>query len=228
MGPSNIVCRENISGTHREELSQKLRKITGWPGLEIDRTGVLRLGAKAPVDGSRKARALLSRAVRGATVVVLEDASRNPEVAFMRVVPGMWKIARNDNASAFVVQIDFTDFDQVMGDEPAVEAFDVGWGLLHELDHVVNNSLDAVGLGKTGECEARINQMRRECNLPQRMDYFYTFSPLTRDTTFSTKLVRLAFEHSQTGKTKKRRYWVVWDASLVGGLVQQKQIAGLR
>jgi hypothetical protein len=70
--------------------------------------------------------------------------------------------------------------------------------------------------------------MRRECDLPERIDYFYTFSPLTRETTFNTRLVRLAFEQPVTGSTKKRRYWVVWDASLVGGLNSEKQVALLR
>lgn len=224
---SNVVCREQIAYERREELAGKLKKISGWPDLGFDQAGILRQGVKEPVGGSPRARELLAQVILGTNAVVLEDASRRFDVVFMRVVPGKWKTVSNDNSPAFVVQIDFADFDQVMGDEPALEAFDVGWGLLHELDHIVNDSPDATSLGETGECEARINQMRRECNLPRRTDYFYTFSPLTRDTAFTTRLVRLAFEQEGTPTTRKRRYWVVWDANLVGGL-DQKQVAVLR
>jgi hypothetical protein len=70
--------------------------------------------------------------------------------------------------------------------------------------------------------------MRRECNLPQRIDYFYTFSPLTQNSSFATKLMRLAFEQTQTGSQKKTRYWVIWDANVIGGLDQQKELAVLR
>lgn len=42
-----------------------------------------------------------------------------------------------------------------------------------------------------------------------------------------TRLVRLAFEQQQTPASKKKRYWLVWDAELVGGL-EPNQIAALR
>jgi hypothetical protein len=79
---------------------------------------------------------------------------------------------------------------------------------------------------KPAECEQRINEMRVECDLPQRTEYFYSFSPLTRDSTFTTRLVRLAFEEARPDG-KKRRYWIVWNASLVGGL-DRKELAELR
>lgn len=126
----------------------------------------------------------------------------------------------------FVVQIDFADFDHVVGDERALAAFNVGWGLLHELDHVVNDSADATSVGEAGACEAHINQMRRECNLPERADYFSTLSPLATDTSFMTRLVRLAFEEQASANNKKKRYWLIWDARVVGGL-EQNQIAAL-
>lgn len=225
---SRVVCRHDISRARRNELAAKLRKITGLSGLELDRNGALRLGTQEPVGGSRKARELLSRVVVGPNAVVLEGASRNSNVAFMRVVPGAWKTASSRRPPAFVIQIDFADFDYVMGDGPALAAFDMGWGLLHELDHIANDSLDPEALGETGECEARINEMRIECGLPQRTDYFYSFSPLTQDTTFTTRLVRLAFDQSPLGVAKKKRYWIVWDANLVGGIDSQKQVAVLR
>ena len=101
----------------------------------------------------------------------------------------------------------------------------MGWGLLHELDHIVNDSQDATNLNEAGECEEHVNQMRRECNLPQRADYFFTPSPLSADSDFKTRLVRLAFDQEQAPTNKKKRYWVIWDADLVGGLDELKLTA---
>ena len=224
---SNVVCREDLSPAHREQLAAKLRKITGFPDLKFDNDGILLQGSKAPIGGSASARELIANSIYGRNVVVIEDASNRSDVAFCRVIPGRWKKNAAGSPPVFVVQIDFADFDQVVGDERALEAFNVGWGLLHELDHIVNDSPDATSLGETGECEAHINQMRRECNLPQRADYFSTLLPLTADSAFMTRFVRLAFEQQQPSTNKKKRYWVIWDANVVGGL-EPNQIAALR
>jgi hypothetical protein len=224
---SNVVCRNDFAVERREELAGKLRKITGWSNLKFDLAGALRLGTN-PVGGSKQARELLSRVVMGSAAVVIEDASKRADVAFCQVIPGKWKANVDDTRRAFVVQIDFADFENVIGDRRAQEAFDVGWALLHELDHVVNNSLDATGLGKTGECEAHINEMRRECGLPQRAEYFHTYSSLTANSAFITRFVQLAFEQEDAARGKKKRYLLVWDATLVGGIAADNKIAVLR
>jgi hypothetical protein len=225
---SNVVCREDLSETHRDQLAKRLRRITGWPELKFDRSGFLRRGNAEPVGGSQTARDLVTKAIYGTHVVVLEDAGKQADVAFCRVLPGKWKNHSLSNLPAHVVQIDFADFEQVLGDERALDAFNVGWGLLHEFDHIINDSPDAISLSETGECEAHINQMRRECDLPERVNYFYTLLPLSADTAFATRLVRLAFDQVQPSANKKKRYWVLWDANVVGGLDVQKQVASLR
>jgi len=225
---SNVICREEISRAHREELAGKLRRISGWSELGFDRSGALRRGNAPAVGGSSSARDLLEKAIYGRNVVVLEDASKRSDVAFYRLIPAKWKNNSLNSSPAYVVQIDFADFEQVLGDARALEAFNAGWGLLHEFDHIINDSPDAISPGETGECEAHINQMRRECNLPERADYFYTPLPLSTQTTFSTKLVRLAFEQDQPTENKKRRYWIVWDAKIVGGPEIHRQIAASR
>lgn len=224
---NHVVIHEDVSPAHREELATKLRRITGFPDLKFDGDGLLREGSMAPLGGSESARELVANAIAGRNVVVLEDASNRSEVAFCRVIPGKWKKNAAGSPPVFVIQIDFADFDQVVGDEPALGAFNVGWGLLHELDHIVNDSPDGMALGETGECEAHINQMRRECNLPQRADYFSTLLPLTADSDFSTRFVRIAFEQQQPQTNKKKRYWVIWDANVVGGL-EPNQVAAMR
>ncbi len=225
---SNVVCRKNLSQANRDKLASKLRRITGWSDLRFDRSGALQRGNAEPAGGSRGARDLIEKAIFGRDVVVLEDASKRADVAFCRLIPARWANDSLKNPPAHVVQIDFADFEQVLGDERALQAFNVGWGLLHEFDHIVNDSPDALSLGETGECEAHINQMRRECNLPERADYFYTPLPLSTDTLFMTRLVRLAFDQELPTAIKKKRYWILWDANVVGGPEIQRQIAALR
>ena len=222
---SNVVTRENISLADREQLAAQLRKITGLTSLKFDENGILREGDSKSTIGSEEARKLLRNSIHGRNVVVLENASNRSDVAFCRVIPGTWKRSAA-GPPAFVVQIDFADFKRLVGDERALAAFNAGWGLLHELDHIANDSLDTTSLGETGECEAHINQMRRECGLPERVDYFYTTAPFANGSTFMTRLVRLGFEEPASDK-KKKRYWVVWDANLIGGL-DGNQIATLR
>lgn len=224
---SNVVCRSDLAVERREELAGKLRKITGWSNLKFDLSGALRLGTN-PVGGSQTARELLSRVVMGRAAVVVEDASKRADVAFGQVLPGKWKSNPQDTRRAFVVQIDFADFENVIGDAPALEAFDAGWALLHEFDHVVHNSLDANCLGEAGECEAHINKMRRECGLAQRAEYFHTYSPLTMNSPFMSRLVQLPFEKEETPSGRKRRYLLVWDANLIGGITEDKKIAVLQ
>jgi hypothetical protein len=224
---NSIICREGVPAARRDELATKLRTITGWPGLKFNEDGVLQAGIDNPVGGSKTARELITKALTGDQVLILEDASNRADVVFSRVVPARWK-TNASNRPAFVVLIDFADFDHLMGDRQALDAFDVGWGVLHEIDHAVNDSIDAGEPGHTGECEDHLNQMRRECNLPQRTDYFFSFFPHQETSEFPTRLVRLAFTHGDNNSKKHHRYWLIWDATLVGGLDGTKQIASLR
>jgi hypothetical protein len=224
---SNVVCRDDISSTRRAELAISLRRITGWSDLKFDPDGALRLGTKEPAGGSTSARTLLQNAVSGTPVLVLEDASKRSDVVFCRVIPGRWKDRSTSKPPVYVVLIDFADFEQLMGDQLARTAFNVGWGVLHELDHVINDSSDSASHVGPGECEGHINRMRRECNLPQRADYFFTFFP-NANGAFVTRYVRLAFDQEEAAINTKKRYWLIWDAELVGGLDDQKQTASLR
>ena len=223
----NIICRGEVPAAARDDLANRLRIITGWPSLGFDDQGSLRVGADAPVVGSTTARDLISKALSGDKILILEDASNRSDVVFSRVVPGRLKNNAVANLSVFVVLIDFADFDRLMGDRPARAAFNVGWGVLHEIDHVVNDSVDSESLGRAGDCEDHINQMRRECHLPERSNYFFTFFPHAEASNFKTKFVRLAFDQ-EDGANKHRRYWLIWDATQVGGLPESKQIAALR
>ena len=212
----NVVARKNISQTNREELALRLRTITGWNDLAFNADGALKMGHAGPKEGSRSARDLLNRAFSGNRVILLEDASSRKDVVFCRVVQGVLDNSLNDSSEVYVVLIDFADFDQVSGDKPARAAFDVGWAVLHEIDHVVEGSQDPLE-NVAGDCESHINQMRRELGVPTRNSYFYSFLPLKNDVNLISRFVRLGFESDAT-PSKKKRYWLIWDAAVVGGL----------
>lgn len=219
---SAVVIKPEVSRSHREELIKRLRVITGWNNLNFDDNGSLRLGETQTSGGSESARLLLKEAIAGPNVIVLEDASSRTDVAFCRVVRGRWIRDEPNKPPAFVVLIDFTDFKQLSGDAEARAAFDAGWGLLHELDHVVKDSEDARDAKAVGECEDHINQMRLEIGLPVRVDYFFSRAYLKADSNFNARYVRLSFER------EAKRYWLVWDATTVGGLYGDSQRALVR
>ena len=178
--------------------------------------------------GSESARALLSQALNGPNFIIIEDASSRSDVGFARVVRGRWLRGDSTNPPAFVVLIDFTDFRRLSGDAEARAAFDVGWGLLHEIDHVVRDSEDAEDQTAIGECEDHINRMRLEVGLPIRVDYFFSRAYLKADANFSARYVRLSFERRDELSLQTKRYWLVWDATTVGGLLGDGQRALVR
>ena len=217
------MLRQEVSRPHRDELVASLRVITGWTNLNFDTNGALRFDDDQLRGGSKGARILLSQAIEGTTFIVLEDASSRSDVAFCRVVRGRWIRGESSRPPVYVVLVDFTDFHRLTGDAEARAAFDVGWGLIHEIDHVVRDSEDATTTSKTtGECEDHINQMRVELGLPIRVDYFFSPAYLKADANFNSKYVRLSFAR------QTKRYWLVWDSTTVGGLLADNQRAMVR
>ena len=214
---NSVVCRPELSPARRQELAAQLREITGWRELSFDQNGVMRPGS-VQVGGSVTAREMLRAASSGPRLVILEDASERADIVFCRVVEGRWVKQPEAKPPVSIVLIDFKDFSHVVGDRDAMATFNIGWGVLHEISHVIHDSLDADRAGEVGQCEQLINRMRRECNLAERAEYFFTFYPGMERSEFKTRYVRLAFEQQQPVSGKKRRLWLMWDATLVGGL----------
>lgn len=215
-----IICREEVSSARRELLAAKLSAITGL-AVEFDASGALHATPSQPRGGSQTARNLLFKALDGRRVLILEDASDRQDVVFSQVVPAALKHHAAALPETFVVLIDFADFAHVLGDDAALKAFDVGWAFLHELDHVVNDLSDSTSPAETGECETHVNVMRRELDLPIRADYFYALFPNSERSEFRTRFVRLAFDQIDATTKKRHRYWVMWDATVVGGIASQ-------
>jgi hypothetical protein len=218
----NIVVRQHVSQTDREELAQRLRTITGWSSLSFNSDGALSISDSSARGGSKSARDLLSKTFSGKRVILFEDASSRKDVVFCRVVLG--KLDRVPSAEVHVVLIDFADFRQVTGDKQARAAFDVGWAVLHEIDHVVEDSEDPQD-NVPGDCEAHINRMRRELGLPVRNSYFFSYLPVKNQGNVISRFVRLGFVDETAPASKKKRYWLLWDAALVGGVVSDAESA---
>ena len=222
-----VLVREDVPLHHRTELLKRLETITGWVRLRFESNGALVGNNQQLAGGSKSARNLLTKALTGDALIVLEDASSRSDVAFCRVVPGRLTNHSILKARVFVILIDFDDFRQVTGDSQARAAFDVGWGFLHELHHVVNDSEDPQSVNEPGDCEGAINRMRSELDLPLRTSYFYSPFPVKTNPDFNSRLVRLAFEKQDATTNRTRRFWLVWDATTVGGF-DHNQTAALR
>ena len=223
-GTDNFIIRQNVSNSNREELARRLQTITGWTDLTFDASGALNIGNIAARGGSTSARELLLKTMSGSRVILIEDASSRKDVVFCRVVSG--RLDRDPSLEVYVVLVDFEDFQQVTGDKPARAAFDVGWAVLHEVDHVLQNSEDPKEGDVPGDCEGHINRMRRELGLPVRNSYFFSFLPIKNDANLIGRFVRLGFEQEDHGSSKTKRYWLIWDAVLVGGLPEVSELTG--
>ncbi len=213
-----LVVRDNVSRAQREELANRLRKITGWTTLTFDNDGKFETNLQEITGGSKIARELLNNAFAGHRTILFEDASSRKDVVFCRVISGKLLPELLPDEDVHVIQIDFADFRQVIGDKEALAAFDVGWAVLHEIDHVISDSEDPAPDEGAGDCEGHVNEMRRELGLPVRNNYFFNYVPVKNDSNLISRFVRLGFEHEGDSATKKRRYWLLWDAAVVGGL----------
>ena len=58
--------------------------------------------------------------------------------------------------------------------------------------------------------------------------YFFSRAYLKADANFSSRYVRLSFERRDELSLQTKRYWLVWDAATVGGLLGDGQRALVR
>jgi hypothetical protein len=115
---------------------------------------------------------LLRTAVESNEVFEVESIEGSDLIAFGAFLSAQF--ANNERgAVAFNrIQLDFQDFNELRGDAALLEAFDPGFVFLHELAHGVWELPDE-GKSGLGECEAFINQIRRQLGLPERVRYHY-------------------------------------------------------
>jgi len=202
-------------------LLESLRQKSGFRDMHFDNEGFLQLGDRANIaGGSTAARKLLIAAVDRAKAIDLENHNRTSQIAFARLAMSVSYSSRatGERIEVSPIQIDFSDFAYLRGDKKVIEAFDVGFVVLHELGHAALGLRDALINGQEpGECEEFINQIRRDLGVPERQHYVAQ-TQLRR--IFPTKTpshqAELLFATSSGYKNKSQLLSLSWDAGQVG------------
>jgi hypothetical protein len=225
----------NSSGSRRlnekqlQQVQESLRRKSGFMELGFDEQGALTLGNRQRAQGgSATARALLIAAVDSANLYELESHERSPEVAFAQLYESADRLSgeTGKRTTVYQAQLDFADFDQLDGAREAKASFDIGIALLHELVHGVLKLKDPQGADQIGECDAHVNQMRRELQLPERL-YYHPGISVTRTTGRNTVCARLVFVERATANAQpSAKYSLSWLASQVAP--NARNIAGLQ
>lgn len=202
-------------------IAQSLRAHTGWQSLVFDDDGFLACPDPQTISGgSAAARKLLGEALWGDAAYDLESHPRSQNVKFARLAGGTDFTSQNKalRISMYPIQIDLADFRLLTGQRTALKAFDPGIAVLHELAHGVWGLRDAQSeADEPGECENYVNLIRRELHLPERQSYEANTRRLVN---FSGLMAELLFIRltETNGKLKRERFFLRWDAALVGGL----------
>lgn len=210
-GIRNSSGWQRLSEKQLQQVRENLSRKSGFAELGFDRQGALTLGNRQRVDGgSATARALLTAAADSQNLYELENHDHSDDVAFARIHESA---DRQIDASAkrttiFLVQIDFADFNKLSGDREAKASFDLGIALLHELTHGVLKLQDPQDTNEIGECDAHVNQMRRELQLPERLYYQPGISVVQVADGRRIVTARLGFVERKAGQVVK--YQLSW------------------
>jgi hypothetical protein len=218
-GMRNSPDSKRLNDKELLAVIKSLREKTGFSELGFDENGFLNLSDPNDfVGGSATARALIKLTAEARIAIDLESYNHSSAVAFARLSKPTIYQSRVTGASidVYPIQIDFSDFSKLRGDKKVLEAFDVGFVIMHELGHAVLGLRDAQDEAEgPGECEEYINRIRRELNLPERQTYYAR----TRKSNFTTaqrpiEQAELVFAHSDDGKPRK--FSLLWEAAMVG------------
>ena len=197
----------------RESLSQK----SGFMELRFDHQGALTLGNRQRIaGGSATARALLIAAVDSENLYELESHERSADVAFARIHESADRFIgeTGKRMTIFQVKIDFDDFNQLGGDREAKASFEIGIALMHELVHGVLKLQDPQDVNQIGECDAHVNQIRRELQLPERLYYVPGISVVQVSDGRRIVSARLEFVERKSGLiTKYQLSWLPGNVS---------------
>ena len=227
-GLRNSPGERRLDAKRLDAVLKSLRDKAGLLEMRFDENGFLTLGDQTKFSGgSATARALLDAAATMTLAVDLESYLYSTKVAFARLGKPLayQHFSSGAKIDVFPLEIDFSDFSKLRGDSQALAAFDLGFVILHELGHAALNLRDATGDTQgLGECEALINRIRRELNLPERQTYVaQTYTTATFTTTrFSTQLAELVFarEVEKQGRTRIEKFNLRWEALVVGTITK--------
>jgi hypothetical protein len=226
-GVRNSPGPRKLNSKQLDAALKSLREKAGFLEMRFDEDGFLTLGDRTKfTGGSPTARALLIAAIEMPHAVDLECHNYSALVAFARLAMAVayHNFPSGKIIDVYPVEIDFGDLSQLRGDRQALEAFDLGFVILHELGHAAlglrDSSGDADGLG---ECEEFINRIRRELGLPERQTYVAQVysAPANNPTRASIKQAELVFARAteKQGRLKLEKFNLIWEAPKVGPIV---------
>ncbi len=224
-GIRNSIIGRRLDTEEMNLVVAHLRHKTGFTRMRFDEAGFLRIDDRTQIaGGSKAARDLLLAAVDGENSINLQSHNHSPRVKFGRlniaVTYSDWRSNRQINTVP--IEIDFADFDHLRGHRRAVEAFDPGFVILHELSHSVFRLKDPEESGRAaGDCESYINRIRRELGMPERQIYAATaFRQMNFTSGPVGRIVKLVFVQSKPGRRhesrgKTRLFYLMWDSQMV-------------
>jgi len=220
-GLRNIDGARRLSEKQLQTTLESLRHKTGFLDMRFDEAGYLTLGDRNRVaGGSGAARELLISAVDGAKIFELEAHDSSPSVAFARLSVTTIYIHPGARIVGLAIQLDFADFAVLRGEREALMAFDIGFAILHELAHGVLGLKDDIARRRLGECDERINLVRRDLGLPERRYYLpaisLTLPPLVEEAELIFALVS-----RKDGREKTKVFYLRWDAKSVAARESQ-------
>ena len=201
-----------LNFTQAEKLTASLRSISGFRDLNFDDRGFLVLGNKI-TGGSQLARALLQAALASNEIVEIEGFNKSAIIVFGALLTAEFDNAEKGRVRFNRIQIDFNDFAALKGDARAIQAFEFGFVFLHELTHGVWKLSDDSKFAGVGECEAYINQIRRELGLPERLRYHFKINRVGS----GVEQGELWFVTQPENRSNRKEYLkIFWDNSTVG------------
>ncbi len=207
-GIKNSPAQLGMKFAQADTLTNSLRSISGYQELAFDERGYLVLGKRVS-GGSELARMLLRTAVESSEVFEIESVEGSDTVAFGAFISVQFNNSERGAIAFNRIQLDFQDFGELRGDASLMDSFDPGFVFLHELAHGVWELPDE-GRGGLGECEAFINQIRRQLGLPERLRYHYQ----VRGQANGGELGEMLFVGQDTDG-RRRALKLIWDNRVV-------------
>ncbi len=225
-GLRNSFSEYPLSAVEMNLVLTQLRHKTGFVSLRFDEAGFMTVDDRSQIiGGSQAARELLLAAIDGTKSIVLQSHNRSPKVVFGRVRQGSrYTSSQSDvKMDSELIEIDFIDFKKLRGHRKAIEAFDPGFVILHELCHAALNLHDPLEKADAaGDCETYVNRIRRELGIPERQQYAATVSMKHLSLSAPNAIVsKLIFAQIQPGdepgeRTKTKRFFTWWNSQEVG------------
>jgi hypothetical protein len=227
-GLRNSPGERKLKDKQLDAVLTSLRDKAGLLEMRFDENGFLTLGDQTKISGgSAIARGLLGAAATMAHAVDLESHMYSSKIAFARLGEPVVYLhySAGSKIDILPLEIDFSDFSKLRGDHQALAAFDLGFVILHELAHAALGLRDDAGDPQgLGECEALINRIRRELNLPERQTYIaQTYSaPAPSPSHVWTRFAELGFARAveKQGRMRIEKFNLRWEASIVGPIIE--------